>query len=148
MRILGLDYGEKRIGAALCDELGMTAQGLTTIHRKNRKSDMEAIARIVREYGVEMIVLGYPLMLDGSEGIQCAKVKSFARQLGLLLSIPVVFQDETLTTKAAEEVLRQANVKREKIRLVVDKVAASMILQDYLDSRKVDRWPENPTDKT
>lgn len=142
MRILGLDYGERRIGVALCDELGITAQGLTTIHRKNRKIDTEAIAGIVKEYGVETIVLGYPLMLDGSEGIQCAKVKSFAKQLEFLLSIPVIFQDETLTTKAAEEMLRLANVKREKIKLVVDKVAAAMILQSYLDSRKVNRQPE------
>ncbi len=136
MRILGLDYGEKRIGVALCDELGITAQGLTTIHRKNRTKDLEGVAAIIREYGVEMIVLGYPIMLDGSEGIQCDKVKSFARQLGLLLSIPIVFQDETLTTKAAEEILREVNVRKEKRKLVVDKVAAGMILQSYLDSRR------------
>lgn len=135
MRILGLDYGEKRIGVAMSDELGITAQGLTTIHRRNRKKDLEEVAAIAKEYGVEKIVMGYPLMLDGSEGIQCDKVKSFARQLELLLSVPIVFQDETLTTKAAEEILREANVKREKRKLVVDKVAAGMILQSYLDSR-------------
>lgn len=134
MRVLGLDYGSRRIGVALCDELGMTAQGVTTIARKNREADLAAIGELVRRHGVEKIVIGYPLRLDGSEGIQCEKVDRFARRLESLLSVPVVRWDETLSTKEAEELLRQGGLRREKIRQSVDRVAASIILQNYLDA--------------
>jgi len=77
MRILGLDYGEKRIGVAVCDELGMTAQGLTVIERKSNKWVLSAIAHYVQTYGVEKIVIGYPLRLDGTAGIQCEKVDRY-----------------------------------------------------------------------
>ena len=77
MRILGLDYGEKRIGAAICDELGMTAQGLQTILRKNKKHDLDILGNLIKNYNVEKIVIGYPVRLDGSEGIQCEKVNRF-----------------------------------------------------------------------
>lgn len=134
MRVLGLDYGSRRIGVALCDELGMTAQGVTTIIRKNRETDLAAIGELVRRHGVEKIVIGYPLRLDGSEGIQCEKVDRFARRLESLLSVPVIRWDETLSTKEAEEFLRLGGLRREKIRQSVDRVAASIILQDYLDA--------------
>ena len=114
MRILGLDYGSKRIGVAVCDELGITAQGLATIIRKNRRQDIEKIAGFIRTYTVEKIVIGYPIKLDGTEGIQCEKVSKFARLLEYTFSIPVVKWDETLTTKEAEEVLIRANMRREK----------------------------------
>jgi len=137
MRILGLDYGEKRIGVAVSDELGLTAQGLETVLRKNTAHDMERIGKIARELGAEKIVVGYPLRLNGEEGIQCEKVKRFAARLETALSIPVEFQDETLTTKEAESILIQANVRREKRKLLVDKLAASIILQSYLDLNRV-----------
>jgi len=134
MRILGLDYGSRRIGVALCDELGMTATGIATIARKNREADLAAIAELVRRHGVERIVVGYPLRLDGSEGIQCEKVDRFIRRLETRLSLPTTRWDETLSTKAAEELLRERGLRREKLREAVDRVAACLILQGYLDA--------------
>jgi putative Holliday junction resolvase len=136
MRILGLDYGSKRIGVAVCDELGMTAQGLATITRKNRRHDLEEIAGFIRTYNVEKIVVGYPIRLDGTEGIQCEKVGKFASLLESIFSLPVIKWDETLSTKEAEEILIRANVARDKRKTIVDKLAASLILQGYLDHRK------------
>jgi putative Holliday junction resolvase len=135
MRILGLDYGSRRIGVAICDELGMTAQGVATIARKNREADLGAIGDLVRRHGVEQIVIGYPLRLDGSEGIQCEKINRFIRRLEARLSLPVIRWDETLSTKEAEELLRQGGVRWEKRREIVDRVAASIILQGYLDAQ-------------
>lgn len=134
VRILGLDYGSRRIGVAICDELGMTAQGVTTITRKNREADLNGIAELIAHNGIERIVIGYPLRLDGSEGIQCEKVKRFARRLEMRFSLPVILWDETLSTKEAEELLRQGGVRWEKRREVVDRIAASLILQEYLDA--------------
>jgi putative Holliday junction resolvase len=135
MRILGLDYGSKRIGVAVCDELGITAQGLATITRKNRRQDLEEIARFIKAYVVEKIVIGYPIKLDGTEGIQCEKINKFARLLEYTFSLPVIKWDETLTTKEAEEILIRSNMRREKRKSVVDKLAAVLILQGYLDSQ-------------
>ena len=134
MRILGLDYGGRRIGVAICDELGVTAQGVSTITRKNREADLDAIGELVRRHGVERIVIGYPLRLDGSEGIQCEKINRFVRRLEMRLSLPITRWDEALSTKEAEELLRQKGVRREKRRDIVDRVAASIILQGYLDA--------------
>ena len=134
MRILGLDYGSRRIGVAICDELGMTAQGLATITRKNREADLEQIAGFVRRYAVEKIVIGYPLRLDGSEGIQCGKINRFIRRLEDRFSLPVIRRDETLSTKEAEEILRDRGVRPEKQREVIDRVAAAIVLQGYLDA--------------
>jgi putative holliday junction resolvase len=134
MRILGLDYGSRRIGVAVCDELGMTAQGVTTLIRKNREADMAAIAELVGRRDIERIVVGYPLRLDGSEGIQCEKINRFVRRLEARFSLPVVRWDETLSTKEAEELLRERGVRPKKRRTLVDRVAASLILQGYLDA--------------
>ena len=134
MRILGLDYGEKRIGVALCDELGLTAQALTTVIRKSWRIDLAAIANLVTTYGVEKIVIGYPLRLDGTEGIQCEKVIRFARRLETALDLPIIKWDETLSTKEAEEILSQSGVHPRKRKEVVDRLAASLILQSYLDA--------------
>lgn len=136
MRILCLDYGSKRIGVAVCDELEITAQGVATIMRKNQKHDLDEIASVIRTYHVEKIVIGYPIMLDGTEGIQCKKINKFARLLEQKLRLPVIKWDETLTTKEAEDFLIQARVPREKRKRVVDKLAATLILQGYLDTRK------------
>jgi len=134
MRILALDYGSKRIGIALSDELGITAGGLTTINRKGRLQDIEKISRIVEEYGVEEVVIGYPLRLDGTEGIQCEKVSRYADILSSNLSIPVIKWDESLSTKEAETILIEADIKPRKRREVVDKLAAAIILQGYLNN--------------
>jgi len=134
MRVLGLDYGSRRIGVAVCDELGLTAQGIGTVVRKNRDADLAAIAAFVERFGVESIVVGYPLRLDGSEGIQCGKVNRFIRRLQNHFTIPVIRRDETLSTKAAEEIFRETGIRREKKRGIVDRLAASIILQGYLDA--------------
>ena len=136
MRILGLDYGSKRIGVAVCDELGMTAQGLATIIQKNRQQTLEEIAGFIRTYNAEKIVIGYPIRLDGSEGIQCEKINNFASILESTFSLPVIKWDETLSTKEAEEILTRANIARNKRRNIVDKLAASLILQGYLDAQE------------
>ncbi len=133
MRILGLDYGEKRIGVAVCDELGLTAQGLPTLIRKTKKHDLEILSRLIQNYAVERIVIGYPLRLDGSEGIQCEKVNRFARLLDKTFSLPVVKWSETLSTKEAEEILISSGVRWQKRKEKVDQLAACLILQNYLD---------------
>jgi putative Holliday junction resolvase len=134
LRILGLDYGEKRIGVAVCDELGMTAQGLPTIIRKNKKHDWDILGRLIHDYKVEKIVIGYPVRLDGSEGIQCEKVNRFALLMEKTFALPVMKWQETLSTKEAEEILINAGVRWEKRKKMVDKLAACLILQNYLDS--------------
>ena len=134
LRILGLDYGEKRIGVAVCDELGITAQGLPTIIRKTKKHDLEIFANIIRDYNVEKIVIGYPLRLDGSEGIQCEKVNRFAALLNKIFSLSIIKWPETLSTKEAEEILINSGVSWRKRKKEVDKLAACLILQSYLDS--------------
>lgn len=133
MRILGLDYGEKRIGVAVCDELGMTAQGLPTLVRKTKKHDLEILNNWIRNYSVESIVIGYPLRLDGSEGIQCEKVNRFARLLNKTFSLPVIKWSETMSTKDAEEILISSGVRWQKRKEKVDQLAACLILQNYLD---------------
>ena len=133
MRILGLDYGSRRIGVAISDELGMTAQGLATVTRRNRERDLDALAALVRTWGVEKIVVGYPVRLDGTEGIQCEKVKRFCRILQSRFALPVMRWDETLTTKEAEELLSATHARRKKRKEAVDRVAACLILQGYLD---------------
>jgi putative Holliday junction resolvase len=139
MRVLGLDYGSRRIGVAVCDELEMTAQGIATVIRKNRNADLTAIAGFIERFNVERIVVGYPLRLDGSEQIQCEKVNRFIGRLETRFSLPVVRYDETLSTKEAEEILRERGVKWEKRKMLVDRVAASLILQRYLDAQSCRR---------
>lgn len=134
MRILGLDYGEKRIGVAICDELGLTAQGLPTIIRKDKKHDWGILQNLITSYKVERIVIGYPVKMDGSEGVQCEKVNRFASLMEKTFALPVVKWPETLSTKEAEEILINSGVRWEKRKKMVDKMAACLILQGYLDS--------------
>jgi putative holliday junction resolvase len=134
LRILGLDYGEKRIGVAICDELGFTAQGLPTLIRKTKKHDLNILGSLIRDYKVEKIVIGYPVRIDGSEGIQCEKVNRFTALMEATFFLPVVKWPETLSTKEAEEILINSGVRWEKRKKMVDKLAACIILQGYLDS--------------
>jgi putative Holliday junction resolvase len=143
MRILGLDYGSKRIGVAVCDELGIMAHAVTTITRKNKESDLEAIANQIKFYSVEKIVVGYPVKLNGTEGRQCEKVNRFIQHLERRFALPVIRWDETLTTKDAEEILVHAGTRRNKRRKVIDRIAAAIILQSYLDAVKPEKTPEN-----
>jgi putative holliday junction resolvase len=142
MRILGLDYGTKRVGVAISDELGLTAQGIATITVRNRRQLINEIESIVHIRGVETIVLGYPLRLDNSEGIQCEKVKAFARSLSACLAVPVILHDEALTTKEAEDILRNGGMRWRRRKEAVDKLAACLILQSYLDAQ----WRRNHVD--
>jgi putative holliday junction resolvase len=134
LRILGLDYGEKRIGVAVCDELGFTAQGLPTLIRKTKKHDLEILADLIKNYNVEKIVIGYPLRLDASEGVQCEKVNRFAVLLDTTFCLPVVKWPETLSTKEAEEIMINSGIRWKKRKKIVDKLAACIILQNYLDT--------------
>ena len=134
MRTLSLDYGSKRIGVAICDELGITAYGVSTIIRRNRKQVLEALEKLITQYDVKKIVIGYPIRLDGTRGIQCEKVDKFSGLLDAAFSLPVIKWDETLTTKEAEDILFEANVRRGKKKKVVDQLAATLILRGYLAS--------------
>ncbi len=145
VRILGLDCGSRRIGIAVCDELGMTAQGVTTLVRKNREADLAAVVELVKRYRIERIVVGYPLRMDGSEGIQCEKVNRFIRRLEARLSLPIERWDETLSTKEAEDLLRERGIRPQKRKHFVDRVAASLILQGYLDKHlRLDKTGSKP----
>lgn len=121
---------------ALSDEMGWTAQGLTTIERKGNQKDIEEIGRLVVEHSVEGIVLGLPLNMDGSEGKAAEAVRKFAGRLETRLGIPVHFWDERLTSWEAEGILKEAGVKPKKRKQVVDKLAATLILKGYLDARR------------
>lgn len=133
MRILGLDIGDKRIGVAVSDGLGLTAQGLTTVQRDNC---LEALRDLVKEYEVESIIVGIPKMLNGSIGIQGEKVFRFVDELRTALSVPISLWDERFSTVSAEKVLVEANMSRKKRKGVRDKVSAVLILQSYLDSKQ------------
>lgn len=138
MRILGLDYGSKTVGAAISDELGITAQGLTTITRTKEnqlRKTLAAIEDICREYSVGRIVLGYPKNMDNSIGEQAKKTEEFADMLRRRTSLEVIMMDERLTSMQAKRVLVEGNVHdRKEQKQVIDKLAAVLILQSYLDS--------------
>ncbi len=135
MRILGLDMGSKRIGVALSDELGFTAQGLETLVRKGLERDLEHICALVSQYSVEEIVVGVPYNMNGSEGPQVKMVRDMIQLVADRTGVPVREWDERLSTVAAERTLLEADMSRAKRRKVIDKVAAVIILQGYLDSR-------------
>ena len=136
MRILGLDLGEKRIGVAVSDELLMTAQGLCVIASKGTVKDLEQVGDLIRNQAVSTIVLGFPRNMDGRMGPMAEKVREFGRLLQEQNStIPVEYWDERLTTAGAQRMLIGADISRVKRRQVVDKVAAVLILQGYLDCR-------------
>jgi len=133
LRILGLDYGEKRIGLAICDEMGWTAQGLPTLIRKTKKHDLTILENWIKKYSVEQILIGYPVRLDGSEGIQCEKVNKYAELIEKTFLLPVIKWPETMSTKNAEELLIAAGVHWQKRKEKIDRLAACLILQNYLD---------------
>jgi putative Holliday junction resolvase len=134
MKVLGLDIGEKRIGIAVSDELGYTAQGVKVLNRKGIDDDLEEIKEIIVTADVSEIVVGLPKNMDGSLGDGAQKVLSFVNKIEESLSVPVILWDERWTTSEATQVLLQADLSRKKRRKVVDKVAAVLILQGYLDS--------------
>jgi len=136
LRILGLDIGEKRIGVAISDELGLTAQGLFTLQRTDLKEDIKELADVIKNRSVEKIVAGLPRNMNGTYGPQAGKVREFMDCLQDGIDIEVIYQDERLTTAAARRTLLEGDVSRQKRKKVVDKIAAVMILQNYLDRQK------------
>lgn len=134
MRILGLDIGEKTIGVAVCDPLGYTAQGVTTIKRKSKAADIEEIKQICTEYEVESIVIGLPKNMNGTIGPQGEKIMNLGEFIKKNVELPIMFWDERLTTVAAHRVMLEADLSRSKRKKIVDKLAAMYILQGYLDS--------------
>lgn len=134
-RLLALDYGSRRIGAALSDPLGITAQPLPAIRRQGNNRDIEAIGELVREFSVEGVLLGLPLMLDGTEGEQAKRVRAFGEKIADRLGIPVEPWDERMTTVQAERHLIASGMRREKRKEVRDSVSAVILLQSRLDFR-------------
>ena len=136
LRYLGLDVGGKRIGVAVSDELGLTAQPVLTLERKrNTREDLRSLARLARRYEVAGIVVGNPKLQSGMDSPQSEKVKAFAAALGELTGLPIHLWDERLTTHEAHQILYEAGHKRQEHKRVVDQVAAVLILQGFLDAR-------------
>ena len=139
MRIIGLDYGTKTVGVAVSDALGLTAQGVETITRKEENKLRQTLARIeaiIEEYEVTKIVIGLPKNMNNTLGERAEACKDFADKLERRTGIPVVMWDERLSTVSAERVLMESGVRREDRKAVIDKVAAAIILQGYLDFRR------------
>ena len=136
MRIMGLDLGESRIGVALSDELLLTAQGLCVINSRGSANDLAQVLQLIEQHAVTHLVIGLPRNMDGSSGPMVDKVKAFGRQLvERKPELVLEYWDERLTTTAAQRVLVDADMSRSRRRKVVDKVAASLILQGYMDLR-------------
>lgn len=136
-RILGLDVGDKYIGVAVSDLLQCTAQGVTTIKRESKVKDFKAIENLLQEYQINKVVVGLPKNMNGTLGPQSTKVIKFAEKIKNKFKIELIYIDERLTTVAAERILIESDVRRENRKKVIDKIAASYILQTYLDRNGV-----------
>jgi putative Holliday junction resolvase len=135
MRALGLDFGERRIGVAVSDELGWTASAVGTVERTGDDGEFRRIAEMAQQYQADVIVVGLPVNMDGTLGPGAEKCKAFAERLRQTLNMPVHLWDERLTTVTAERTLIEAGMGRRKRKRVVDRLAAAVMLQHYLDSR-------------
>lgn len=136
LRYLALDVGSKRIGVAVSDELGLTAQPVLTLERRRSpREDLRSLARLARRFGVAGIVVGNPLHLSGDVSPRAAKTQAFAAELGALTGLPIHLWDERLTTREAHHILYEAGHARQQHRRVVDQVAATLILRSFLDER-------------
>jgi putative Holliday junction resolvase len=135
-RILALDFGSRTIGLAVSDELGVTAQGLPTYRRSNKRNDLDHLRRTIKQYGIGELLMGLPLRMSGAEGIQSEKVHVFAGELRRKFKLPVHLFDERLTSVEANRVLRQTDMSIRRRAEVVDQVAAVLILQSFLEFRK------------
>jgi putative holliday junction resolvase len=140
-RVLGLDVGSRRIGIAVSDPLGITAQGLETLHRTNKRQDFEHLRRVVGEYEVKEIVVGLPLRMSGAEGTQSEKMRVFAEELRKKFGLPVHLWDERLTSAEANRFLRETELSIDKRGKSVDRMAAILILQGWMDSRSANPGP-------
>jgi len=138
-RVLGMDVGARRIGLAVSDPLGITAQGLETLERRNKRTDFAILERVIRRYEVGEIVVGYPLRMSGSTGNQSEKMAAFADELRRKFELPVHLWDERLTTAEAHRVLDQTEMSTRRRSEVVDQMAAVLILQSFLEARSHNR---------
>jgi len=150
-RYLGLDIGSRRIGVAVSDELGLTAQPVLTLDRKSSrrpasKDDLRSLARLCRRFGVAGIVVGNPVHLSGELSAQAARTQAFAAALGELTGLPIHFWDERLTTREAHQILYETGHERQKHRKVVDQVAATLILQSFLDEKQGSGFRDQESD--
>jgi putative Holliday junction resolvase len=137
-RLLGLDVGSRTIGMAVSDPLGITAQGLPTLRRKNKRTDFAELERVIRDYRVREIVVGYPLHLrSGGETAGSERMQAFADELRQRFQLPVHLWDERLTTAEAQRVLRESDMSIRRRGQVVDQMAAVLILQSYMESRRI-----------
>jgi putative Holliday junction resolvase len=136
-RILAIDHGSRRIGLAVTDPLGITAQGLETLQRKNNRADFGRLEKIIREYEVKEIVLGNPLRMSGQEGTQSQKVAEFADELRKRFHLPVHLWDERLTSAEANRLLRENEVSTKRRVQAVDRMAAVLILQSFMQSKSL-----------
>jgi putative Holliday junction resolvase len=134
-RILGLDVGSRRIGVAVSDPLGITAQGLDTLQRRNKRQDFDYLQRVIQEYDVREIVVGLPLRMSGAEGTQSDKMQGFAEELRKRFRLPVHLWDERLTSAEANRLLRDTDLSIEKRGKAVDRMAAVLILQGWMEQR-------------
>lgn len=141
-RILALDVGSHTFGMAVSDPLGITAQGLETIRRKNKRTDLEALRKVISEYGVVEIVVGLPLRMSGEEGIQSGKMREFVSMIEKQFGLPVYLMDERLTSVEANRVLRESEMSIRKRAGAVDRLAAVLILQSFLQLRDSNKMAE------
>ncbi|WP_094547085.1 Holliday junction resolvase RuvX [Petroclostridium xylanilyticum] len=139
MRIMGIDYGDSRVGIAVSDPMGWTAQGLETITEKKQEKVFERLLELIKLYNVEKIVVGFPKNMNGTIGPRGELTHKFVENLRQKTDIEIVLWDERLTTVAAHRMLNETNVRGKKRKQVVDTVAAGYILQGYLDSLKLNR---------
>ncbi len=132
-----MDVGARRIGLAVSDPMGITAQGIETLERKNKKNDFAILERVIRKYDVREIVMGYPLKMSGETGSQSEKMASFAEEVRHRFSIPVYLWDERLTTAAAHRILDETDMSVRRRGQVIDQMAAVLILQSFIEARSV-----------
>ena len=139
MKILALDIGTVRIGIATSDIMEIIASAYEVYRRKNQKADIEHVAKLVSDLAVGEIVIGLPLKMDGSEGQSVEMARQFGDELSKLVSVPIVYQDERLSTVSAQRILIESGMRREKRKDKVDSIAATIILQTYLDKKSNQR---------
>ena len=144
-RILGLDVGDVRIGVAVSDALGITAQAVTTLKRRGLESDLDELKALFDDYAAEKVVVGYPLNMDGTIGPQADKVRAFAEALSTRLGLTPVLWDERLTTAEARKVLVGGGMRQEMRKGVTDQMAAMLLLQSYLDAHGHDNSSREPS---
>ena len=140
--MLGLDVGSKTIGLAVSDPLGITAQGLPTLRRRNKRTDLGELQRLIQQYDVVEIVVGLPLRMSGAEGTQSEKMQRFAEDLRHKFGLPVHLWDERLTSAEANRLLRESEMSIKRRGEVVDRLAAVLILQSWMDHREMEHTRE------